>query len=112
MQTDAAERTDEAATERLLESHRGEIHALCYRMLGSLHDAEEVSGAPPGLVEAESRRAFWLPYVEVEDAGAVTREAARLGADVLLPVREGPAGWRAVVASEESGPVAFWQTKR
>jgi uncharacterized protein len=66
-----------------------------------------------GIVESVSpHRPLWLPYVQVDDVGAATSRAVGLGATLLLPPREGPAGWRAVVSTPVGGELAFWQQKR
>jgi predicted enzyme related to lactoylglutathione lyase len=65
-----------------------------------------------GIVECGTRRPLWLPYVEVADVAGVTDRARGLGASVLLEPREGPAGWRSVVAAPAAGEIAFWQPKR
>ena len=64
-----------------------------------------------GVVEHDTERAFWLPYVEVADVAAATESAQVLGASVLLPPREGPAGWRSVLAAPACGEIALWQPK-
>jgi predicted enzyme related to lactoylglutathione lyase len=74
----------------------------------ALELARELGG---GIVECETERPLWLPYVEVEDVVAVTCRARRLGATVLLEPREGPAGWRSVVRGPDGAEVAFWQSK-
>jgi predicted enzyme related to lactoylglutathione lyase len=65
-----------------------------------------------GIVECETGHPIWLPYVEVPDIAAVTESARALGATVLLEPREGPAGWRSVIATPSGGEIAFWQPKR
>jgi predicted enzyme related to lactoylglutathione lyase len=69
-------------------------------------------GIGGGIVECETRRALWLPYVEVASVDAATERARERGAAVLLEPREGPAGWRSVVATGAGGELAFWQRKR
>jgi predicted enzyme related to lactoylglutathione lyase len=65
-----------------------------------------------GIVECGTRRTTWLPYVEVREIEAMTERGRRLGASVLLEPREGPAGWRSVLATREGGEIALWQPKR
>jgi predicted enzyme related to lactoylglutathione lyase len=65
-----------------------------------------------GIVECETARPLWLPYAEVAEVTAATERALELGASVLLEPREGPAGWRSVVATPTGGEIAFWQPKR
>jgi predicted enzyme related to lactoylglutathione lyase len=69
-------------------------------------------GLGGGIVECETRRPAWLPYVEVPDVAKVTESARGLGAAVLLEPREGPAGWRSVVAQPAGAEIAFWHPKR
>ena len=84
-----------------LDTEHGPYHAL---RLGG--------GFGGGIVECGSRRPVWLPYVEVERIEAATDGARELGATVLLGPREGPAGWRSVVAAPAAGEIAFWQPRR
>ena len=87
-------------TERL-ECRSGSYHGLAFG--GSLDG---------GIVECGTRRATWLPYVEVDEIDATTARGRELGAVVLLEPREGPAGWRSVLATTECGEIALWQPKR
>jgi predicted enzyme related to lactoylglutathione lyase len=65
-----------------------------------------------GIVECGTPRPAWLPYVLVDRVDEVTDRARDLGASVTLEPREGPAGWRSVVASPQAGEIAFWQPRR
>jgi uncharacterized protein len=78
---------------------------------GSYLSLELGGGLGGGVVECGARHPLWLPYVEVDGVTAATERARWLGASVLLEPREGPAGWRSVVASPAGGELAFWQPK-
>ena len=57
---------DEEAFRRLIEPHRADLHAHCYRMLGSLHDADDalqdaLLRAWRGLLKFEGRSATHTP---------------------------------------------------
>jgi predicted enzyme related to lactoylglutathione lyase len=82
-----------------------ETRAGCYLSL------ELGDGFGGGIVECPIRGPLWLPYVEVDEIAEATDRARKLGASVLLEPREGPAGWRSVVATRVGGEIAFWQPK-
>lgn len=79
---------------------------------GSYHGLTFGGPLDGGIVACGTRRPIWLPYVEVEEINVVTERGRELGAAVLLEPREGPAGWRSVLASGDGGEVALWQPKR
>ena len=64
-----------------------------------------------GAVRSGDGPAAWLPYAEVADVAACTTRGRRLGATVLLEPREGPAGWRSVLAVPDGAQIALWQLK-
>jgi predicted enzyme related to lactoylglutathione lyase len=78
---------------------------------GSYLSLELGDGFGGGIVECGIRRPLWLPYVEVPEIAGATGRARKLGASVLLEPREGPAGWRSVVATPAGGEIASWQPK-
>ena len=91
---EAARGGDEGAFQDLVEPYRGELHAHCYRMLGSVHDAEDalqdaMLRAWRGLGRFEGRSSLrsWL-YTIATNASltAIERRPKR-----VLPIDYGPA---------------------
>ena len=68
-------------------------------------------GLSGGVVQCGVPRPAWLPYVAVPEIGCATDRARGLGAVVRVEPREGPAGWRSVVATPEAGELALWQSR-
>jgi RNA polymerase sigma-70 factor (ECF subfamily) len=89
----AAQSGDQDAFRRLVEPHRAELHAHCYRMLGSLHDAEDalqdaLLRAWKGLPRFEGRSAVrsWLYRIATNAClDAIARRPKR-----VLPIDYGP----------------------
>lgn len=90
----------------------GEYAALQLSAGDDTPTAGESGALGGGIVECSVRSALWLPYVEVPEIRAATTSARALGARVLLDCREGPAGWRSVIATPATGELALWQQKR
>ena len=97
----AAREGDEGAYGSLVEPHRGELHAHCYRMLGSVHDAEDalqeaMLRAWRGLPRFEGRSSLrsWLYKIATNTClDAIARRPKR-----MLPLDHGPA------ADPDDGP--------
>src|SRR5213080_1416126 len=91
---EAARGGDEGAFARLVEPYRGQLHAHCYRMLGSVRDAEDalqecLLRAWRGLGRFEGRSSLrsWLYTIATNTClNAIARRPKR-----VLPVDYGPA---------------------
>jgi predicted enzyme related to lactoylglutathione lyase len=68
-------------------------------------------GLEGGIVEHDGEGSLWLPYVEVADLMEVLEQARALGAAVVLEPREGPVGWRSILAVPSGARIALWQSK-
>ena len=91
----AARAGDEDAFRRLIEPYRGELHAHCYRMLGSVHDAEDalqdaLLRAWRGLARFEGRSSLrsWLYTIATNTSlNLIARRPKRVLPDRLRPRR-------------------------
>jgi RNA polymerase sigma-70 factor, ECF subfamily len=89
----AARSGDQDAYRRLVEPHRGELHAHCYRMTGSLHDAEDAlqeallrSWRAMGRFEGRSSLRSWLYTIATNTClNLIARRPKR-----VLPIDYGP----------------------
>ena len=79
---------------------------------GTYHALPLGDGLDGGIVACGTRRAVWLPYIEVDQIAEMTEQARAFGASVLLGPREGPAGWRSVISTPAGGEIALWRPKR
>jgi RNA polymerase sigma-70 factor, ECF subfamily len=101
---------DDAAFSRLVEPLRRELHAHCYRMLGSAHDADDalqeaLLRAWRGLARFEGRGSLrsWLYTV----ATRTCLDAVESRGKRALPIDLGPSSDRAVLAAAPRADIAW-----
>jgi RNA polymerase sigma-70 factor (ECF subfamily) len=101
---------DDAAFTRLVEPLRRELHAHCYRMLGSAHDADDalqdtLLRAWRGLARFEGRSSLrtWLYTV----ATRICLDTAETRGRRALPIDLGPSSERAVVGDAPLADVGW-----
>ena len=90
---EAARNGDESAFGRLIEPYRSELHAHCYRMLGSVHDAEDAlqetmlrAWRALGRFEGRSSLRSWLYTIATNTSlNLISRRPKR-----VLPLDYGP----------------------
>jgi RNA polymerase sigma-70 factor, ECF subfamily len=108
---DAACSGDQDAFRRLVEPHRAQLHAHCYRMLGSVHDAEDalqdtLLRAWRGLCRFDGRSAFrrWLYRITTNAClDALARRPKR-----VLPIDYGPPAEPDAAEPQEPLAKAVW----
>ncbi len=132
---EAARGGDESAFGRLVDPHRGALHAHCYRMLGSVHDAEDalqeaMLRAWKGLEKFEGRSAVksWLYKIATNTClDAISRRPKRVlpmdhnaasdpeegpGAPIMENIWLEPYADEALdVAEETAGPEASYEQR-
>src|SRR3954470_7953823 len=92
---DAARHGDQAAFQSLTEPHRRELQVHCYRMLGSLHDAEDqvqetLLRAWKAIDRFEGRASFRSWLYRIATNTCLNAIASRQSARRVLPEAYGP----------------------
>ena len=92
----AAQRGDEAAFEKLVAAHQAQLHAYCYRMLGSVHDADDAL--------QETLLAAWRGFGKFEGRSSLRSWLYRIATHACLRLAATRRRSKNRVLSPEHGP--------